>query len=212
MLLFFLLLLACVLIGLYAETRRTQIIGFVSVGFLAVLLIGYLVFHEQQPLPPQVPQGAPANPVGGAPSGKFEQSLTALKPSDIAVINRRLEPGVETYTGNDGLQHQRANLYSWTLSGTVKNLSASFPLKDLTLRVRLFSCPSYFTTPNEAVQSDDVELKCTTNGERTVGLYNLKLAPGAEQAFSQPITFIDQRDPVNWRYTVDVDRAVADVK
>ena len=211
MILFFILLVACVLIGLYAESRQTRIIGFSVVGCLAILLVGYLMLHERQPLPNGDTTTAPVNSQNSTPAGKFEQSLNAIRPADIAIVNRRLEPRKETYTGNDGLQHDRPNYSAWTLSGEVKNLSANYPVKDLTLLVRLFSCPSYFTAPNEETQIDELELKCTTNGERTVGLYGLKLPPGGTKPFTQQITFIDQREPVNWRYWVDVDRVVADV-
>ncbi|HKQ95853.1 MAG TPA: hypothetical protein VJS40_09630 [Aestuariivirgaceae bacterium] len=210
MVLFFLLLLAFVLIGLFVESRQTRLVGFAVVGSATVALVAYTYFREHETLPPGNPAGTANSPA--AEPGQVRQALTALKTSDAAVLNRRLEPVVDTYVGNDGHQYQRPNLYLWSFSGQIKNLSAEHMLKDLTLRVRLYSCPSYFTPSNNEAPVEDIRLKCTTNGERSVGLYDLDLPSGAAKDFSTQVTFVDQRDPVNWRFTVDVERAVAEVR
>jgi len=206
MALLFLLLLACVLIGLFVESPRTRFVGFAVAGVMAVGIIAYALFREHQELP-----AAPGGSEPAAAPQQVQRSLMAMKPSDIAVVNRVLEPVVETVTGNDGQPQERPNLHLWTFAAEVRNLTADHAVKDVTLRVRLYSCPSYFTTPNNALQVDELRLRCTTNGERSVGIYDVDVPAGGSKPFSQQITFIDQREPVNWRYTVDVERVVAAV-
>jgi hypothetical protein len=84
-------------------------------------------------------------------------------------------------------------------------------VKDVTLNVRLFSCPSYYTTPFEQVKIEDLSLICSRIGERSVGLYDLGLAPQARKPFSQPLTFPNQGNAINWRFWVDVRRVVAQI-
>lgn len=210
MVLFFLLLVAFVLIGLFVESRQTRLLGFAVVGSAIIALVAYTYYREHELLPSANPSSELDTPA--AEPADIRRALTALKPADVAVLNRQLEPVVETSVGNDGQQVQRPNSFLWSFAGTIRNMSPDHMLKDLTLRVRLYSCPSYFTPSNNEAAVEDIRLRCTTNGERSVGLYDLDLPAGAAEAFSKQITFVDQREPVNWRFTVDVERAVAEVR
>jgi hypothetical protein len=204
MITFFVLLLAAVLIGLLAESNSTRVIGISIVAAIAVLVGGYLYWRDtatsvSRQARPTVPE---ETPVPG-------QTLTELSPSDIALAGIDLESGVETYWGIDGKQYQRPNLETWTLSGEVRNISRDHRVKDVALKVQLYSCPSYFTTPVAAVKFEDLSLICSRIGERSVGLYGLDLPPQAEKKFSEPVSFPNQGEAINWRFWVAVARVVA---
>ena len=77
-------------------------------------------------------------------------------------------------------------------------------MQDLSLLVRLFDCPVFFTTPAEKVQISRLTSECSLIGQRNLGLYAINVAPGATHAFKEAIKFIDQIEPRNWRYWVEV--------
>ena len=204
MITFFVLLVAAVLIGLFAESNLTRAIGISIVAAIAVLVGGYLYWRDTATsVPPQARQTVPAQTRGQG------QTLTELSPSDVALAGINLESGVETYWGIDGKQYQRPNLESWTLSGEVRNISRDHRVKEVALKVQLYSCPSYFTTPVSAVKLEDLSLICSRIGERSVGLYDLDMPPQAQKKFSEPVTFPNQGEAINWRFWVAVARVVA---
>jgi hypothetical protein len=204
MITFFVLLVAAVLIGLFAESNSTRVIGISIVAAIAVLVGGYLYWRDAATsVPRQVRQTVPARTRVQGPT------LTELSPSDIALAGMNLESGVETYWGIDGKQYQRPNLETWTLSGVVRNISRDHRVKEVALKVQLYSCPPYFTTPVSAVKFEDLSLICSRIGERSVGLYDLDLPPQAQKNFSEPVTFPNQGEAINWRFWVAVARVVA---
>jgi hypothetical protein len=204
MITFFVLLVAAVLIGLFAESNLTRVIGISLVAAIAVLVGGYLYWRDTATSEPrQARQTVPAQ------TRVQEQTLTELSPSDVALAGINLESGVETYSGIDGKQYQRPNLESWTLSGEVRNISRDHRVKEVALKVQLYSCPSYFTTPVPAVKFEDLSLICSRIGERSVGLYDLDLPPQAQKKFSEPVTFPNQGEAINWRFWAAVARVVA---
>jgi hypothetical protein len=204
MITFFVLLVAAVLIGLFAESNLTRVIGISLVAAIAVLVGGYLYWRDTATsVPRQARQTVPAQ------TRVQEQTLTELSPSDVALAGINLESGVETYSGIDGKQYQRPNLESWTLSGEVRNISRDHRVKEVALKVQLYSCPSYFTTPVPAVKFEDLSLICSRIGERSVGLYDLDLPPQGQKKFSEPVTFPNQGEAINWRFWVAVARVVA---
>jgi hypothetical protein len=204
MITFFVLLVAAVLIGLFAESNLTRVIGISIVAAMAVLVGGYLYWRDTATsVPRQASQTVPAQTrVQG-------QTLIELSPSDVALAGINLESGVETYWGIDGKQYQRPNLENWTLSGAVRNISKDHRVKEVALKVQLYSCPSYFTTPVSAVKFEDLSLICSRIGERSVGLYDLDLPPQAQRKFSEPVIFPNQGEAINWRFWVAVARVVA---
>jgi hypothetical protein len=203
MITFFILLLAAVLIGLFAESWMTRIVGLSLVAAMAAGVAGYLYWRESGGMSSEIRPRVPA-----ATQAQSER-LTELPPSEIGLTGIKLESEVETYSGIDGKQYQRPNLQSWILSGEVKNLSPDHRVKDVALRVRLYSCPPYFTTPMEAVKYEDLSLICSRIGERSVGLYDLDLPAQGMKNFTQPVTFPNQGEAINWRFWVEVARVVA---
>ena len=87
MITFFILLLAAVLIGLFAESKSTRIIGISIIAGIAVLVAGYLYWRETATSVSQ--QSRQTVPAQTRVQG---QTLTELSPSDIALsgINAQL--------------------------------------------------------------------------------------------------------------------------
>jgi hypothetical protein len=207
---FFVLILAAVLIWLFAESKTSRIVGFSIVGIIGVLIAAYIFWRETQVSSRDHPPQASSAPEQPSPQpGTAERAFTELEPSDVGLAKIALTSGVETYSGIDGKQYERPDLRSWTLSGEVTNLSPEHMVKDVTLNVRLYSCPSYFTVPVNEVKFEDLSLICSKIGDRSLGLYDLRLAPKAAKQFSQPFKFANQGNAINWRYWVDVTRVVA---
>jgi hypothetical protein len=206
---FFILALAAVLIWLFAESRTSRIVGFSIVGVIAAAVGLYIIWRETQSSSRDHPPQTTAQPQSAPEPATIERSLTALKPSDIRLQKLTLESQVETYFGIDGKQYERPDLKSWTLKGEVANLSAEHSVKDVTLNVRLYSCPNYYTTPFEAVKAEELALICSKIGERSLGLYDLNTPAEGTKPFAQPFTFANQGNAINWRFWVEVTRVVA---
>jgi hypothetical protein len=207
---FFVLALAAVLVWLFAESKMTRMVGLGILGAIAVLAAVYLFWRETQNSVERPPTEI-ARPQTPPDARTVEESFTVLSPADVALTRVSLESGVETYSGIDGKQYERPNLKSWTLSGEAKNLSKTYRVKDVILNVRLYSCPSYYSTPVNEVKYEDLSLICSKIGERSLGLYDLDLAPGSAKPFAQDFRFLNQGNALNWRYWVDVTRVVAQI-
>ena len=207
---FFVLALAAVLVWLFAESKMTRMVGFGILGAIAVLAAGYLFWRESQNSVARPPTDI-ANSEAPPDARKVEESFTVLSPADVALTRVSLKSGVETYSGIDGKQYERPDLRSWTLSGEAKNLSKSYAVRDVILNVRLYSCPSYYSTPVNEVKYEELSLICSKIGERSLGLYELELSPGAAKPFAQDFRFLNQGNALNWRYWVEVTRVVAQI-
>ncbi len=207
---FFVLALAAVLIWLFAESKITRMVGFAIVGVIAVLAAFYRFWRESQSSIERPPKDI-AQPQAPPDPRRVEQSFTVLSPADVGVTRLELKSGVETYFGIDGKQYERPDLRSWTLSGEVRNLSPTHAIKDVALNVRLYSCPSYYSAPVSEVKYEELSLICSKIGERSLGLYDLGLAPGAAKPFGQDFRFVNQGNALNWRYWVEVTRVVAQI-
>ena len=123
-----------------------------------------------------------------------------LRPQDIAVIRRKLETGTEFYWDNEGNRVERPDLFSWTFSGEIKNVSEEHTAKNVTFEIRIFSCPVFFSTPVESAQIDELRSNCNPAGERNLTLYNVNLPPGQTKQFKEDFKINNQREPRNWRY------------
>jgi hypothetical protein len=207
---FFVLALAAVLVWLFAESKMTRIVGFGILGAIAVLAAIYLFWRESQNSVERPPTDI-ANQQAPPDARKVEESFTVLSPADVAFTRVSLKSGVETYSGIDGKQYERPDLRSWTLSGEAKNLSKTYTVRDVILNVRLYSCPSYYSTPVNEVKYEELSLICSKIGERSLGLYELELPPGAAKPFAQDFRFVNQGNAINWRYWVEVTRVVAQI-
>ena len=206
----FLFLIAVMLVWLFIESRRTRMaaIGLISlVGLVVTFFFFYLDAPERREASQHVP-GADVSETAKQ-RAKIERARTVLTPARIAMTSARLEPGQETVWGSDGKSHERLDLYSWTFKAEVKNLSDEFAVRDLYIRLRLFSCPSFFETPASEVVIDQLERRCALIGERTAGFYGLGIQPGSSGSISDAVTFDNQPEPRNWRYWADVSRVDA---
>jgi hypothetical protein len=203
-----LLLLAAALIWAFAESRTAGTAVAAIIGGIAAGVLGYYIWQDviasRTTTKPTAVRETP-------PPDQFKRSLTALQPSDIVLLNLRLENNVETFSGIDGVQRQRPARGSWVLGGEVKNLAPEQTVKDANLQVRLFSCPSYFSTSLEEVRIEELSSICSRIGESSVGLYDLDVPPGATKPFSRTVIFRNQGKADNWRFWVDVTRVVAHI-
>lgn len=206
----FLFVVAAMLVWLFLESRKTRLVALGVIAFFAtVVMVFFFVLDRPERRQTDVPvPGADVSRTAEL-RAKIERSRTVLTPASIAMTFARLEPRRELTWGSDGKQHERENLYAWTFSAQVKNLSDEFSVKDMIIKVRLFSCPSFFSTPIDEVVIDELERRCALIGERNTGFYAIGLAPGATQTLSEAIEFDNQPEPRNWRYWAEVTRVDA---
>lgn len=201
----FLFLIAGILVWMFSDSKATRLIGLGVLAFIA-LTSAIFFYVLDQPERRQAAQPAPDAAIAEVEevSRKLETTRFALKPADIALTKRGLSPGEKVAWNANGDQEQVPDFTSWNLTGEAKNLSDTHTAQDLSLLVRLFDCPVFFTTPAEKVQISRLTSECSLIGQRTLGLYSVKIAPGASHAFTEAIKFIDQIEPRNWRYWVEV--------
>ena len=206
----FLFLIAGILVWMFADSKATRAIGF---GVLAAIaaISGVFFYVLDQPERRQAAEIAPDKAIEEVKelNRKLETTRFALKPADIALMMSKLAPGEKVAWNAAGQQQQSSDLFHWTVSGKVKNLSSQYSVQDVSLRVRLYDCPVFFTTPAEEAQIAQLSRECSLSGQRTLGLYNVKIAPGATHDFSEPVEFNDQIEPRNWRYWVEVSNVSA---
>ncbi len=209
----FLFLILGILIWMFADSRATRWIG---LGVLSAIALISGVFFYILDQPERREAAAPGLDQAIAEveevSRKLETARFALKPSDIALVKSTLRPGQKVAWNANGDEQQAVDFSSWTLTGEARNLSSDNTAEDLSMRVRLFDCPVYFTTPIDQVQISRLTSECSMVGQRTVGLYGVKLAPGLTHAFTETIEFVDQIEPRNWRFWVDVTGVTASVQ
>ncbi|MCP5084990.1 MAG: hypothetical protein GY948_25170 [Alphaproteobacteria bacterium] len=195
---------------MFADSKATRAIGF---GVLAAIaaISGVFFYILDQPERRQASELAPDKAIAEVEevTRKLETARFALKPTDIALMNRKLAPGQKVAWNAGGQQQQSSDLFHWTVSGEAKNLSPQYSVQNLSLRVRLYDCPVFFTTPAEEAQLAQLSRDCSLSGQRTLGLYDVKIAPGATYKFSEPVEFNDQIEPRNWRYWVEVSNVSA---
>lgn len=206
----FLFLVAGILVWMFSDSKSTRVIGLSVLGAIAAILAIFFYFLDNpdrreavQPVPD--PSVAEVKEL----TRKQETSQLALKPSDVALLRRSLTPGKKTTVDGQGKQYQTPDLFSWTVSGDIKNLSEKNSVKDVYLRVSLFDCPVYFDTTQQEITFQSLKSACSVIGERSVGLYDLKIVPGSSKKFSETVQFNDQIEPRNWRSWINVDRVSA---
>ncbi len=201
----FLFLIAGILVWMFADSKSTRAIGLGVLAAIAGVLTFFFYFLDQ----PERREAAVLEPDKAIAevedrSRKLEKARFALKPRDIALLKPKLAPDKKVAVNASGEQQEASDLFHWTVSGAAKNLSSQHTVQDLSLRVRLFDCPVFFTTPAEKAQLDELSRDCSMSGQRTLGLYAVKIAPGATHTFSEAVEFNDQIEPRNWRFWVEV--------
>ncbi len=205
----FVLLLVVVLVWLVTENKTTR---YAAVGLVSVFGLASIVFFYVLDQPERREARTPTTPPAENPAReKRETALKVLKPSDVAFIAPELKPGTRKVWANDGTSKDAPDLFSWTLVGSLKNVSPDFPVNDVTFRVRLFSCPDFFSTPASEATVRELTGSCITIGDRSLAIYGLKIVPGDSKTISEQVTFDSQPEPRNWRYAVEVVRVTAEI-
>ena len=206
----FLFVVAAMLVWLFVESGKTRLIAFGVIAFFAAVgLVFFYVLDAPERRQADAPEGGADVSETAAQRAKIERSRTVLTPASIAMTGAALEPQREVSWGSDGKEHVRENLFAWTFRAQVKNLSTEFAVKDMFVRVRLFSCPSFFSMPAAEVVIDDLERRCALIGDRTTGFYGIDVAQGASYQLEEAIEFDNQPEPRNWRFWAGVSRVDA---
>ncbi len=201
----FLFVLTLVIAWLFTDSKATRGLAIGVLVVVAALVFGFFFVidrparREAQPQPDTTREREAVQSRRAAVESRF-----ALQPSDIGMVKRKLLPGIETFWDNEGNQVERADLFSWTFSGEIRNQSEKHTAQNVTFSIQLFSCPSYFTTPVETVLLDELTRNCNPAGTQNVTLYGIDLGPGKSKAFSEDFKITNQQDPRNWRYWADV--------
>jgi hypothetical protein len=133
----------------------------------------------------------------------------ALKPSDIAIVSTGLANPVERTFDSAGKVLMRPDLYRWELKTVLENTSESVTAGDITLRLRLFSCPAFFDTPQVDVTPRILDANCSMIGSRSIGLNGVNLQPGKRLEETRTVRFADQPEPRNPRYWLSVQSVAA---
>ncbi len=209
----FLFLILGILIWMFADSKATRWIGLGVLSAIA-LISGVFFYVLDQPERREATAPGVDRTIAEVEevSRRLETARFALKPADIALLKSSLSPGQTVAWNASGDEQEAVDFSSWTLNGEIKNLSSEHTAQDVSLRARLFDCPAFFTTPIDQVQISRLTSECSMVGQRTVGLYDIKLAPGLTHTFTETIEFIDQIDPRNWRFWVDVTGVTASVQ
>ncbi len=189
------------MVFLVLNSTKTRLVALGVLTFIASLVAFYFLViegAEQQAVPPAADEKLEST---RALAEKAQLARRAIKPQEIVVDDQALKPGTEQYRRSDGQLADRPDLFSWVFSGNLKNLNGEYAVRDVVFRVRLFSCPDFFSGDIELAV---LEVKCNTIGDRRVGLYDLDIAAGAAKPFQEKISFDNQPAPGNWRYRADV--------
>ncbi len=203
----FLFVMAGILIWMFSDSKQTRFVGLgllSAVAAVAMFFFYYLDTPERREAEVLPPDQAIAEVQ--ETSRKLETNQFALKPADIRLINAKIAPGSKKSWNNNGEQVDAPDLFSWSLSGKAQNQSEKYTVQDLILKVRLFNCPSFFDTPQAKVTQKQLTTQCSRIGQRSLGLYGLKIAPESEAELAETVRFNDQIEPRNWRYLVQVER------
>jgi len=200
-------LLAVAVIWLFVRntTWRRGLLAVVSVGFAGLMIA--LTLSEQQ-----------AGPDAPLPTDRqlseVRQSETirygAMKPSDIAISESALANTETIGTDPSGREVRRPNPLQWQLTTRISNRSDTYTARDVGLRVQLYSCPAFFSTPQAELTLEALRAACSRVGQRTVGLEKIALAPGESHSDERIVTFPNQLEASNPRYWIDVQTVSAE--
>lgn len=205
----FLFAVAALVAWLFTESA-TRIIAIGLIAFIAaVSLLYFLVLDQPERREAQTPARETQERVAEELLQRQAQSQNLIKPADIALLKRTLKSGTDYYWGADGQRMERPDLFDWTFSGEIKNGSPAHTVKDLDIRIRLYSCPTYFSTPVEQAVITELSRNCNQVGERIMTLYGLNLAPNEARGFDEKVNLNNRIEPRNWRYWADVTRVVS---
>lgn len=200
-------LLAVAVIWLFVRntTWRRGLLAAVSAVF-AVLMVA-LTLSEKQP-----GEGAPAPTAQRLDQVRQSEAVRygAMKPSDIAINSSTLTNTETTVTDTSGREISRPNPLQWRLVTSIANRSSTYTARDVGLRIMLYACPSFFSTPQSDVSANELRGACSRVGQRTVGLEKIALAPGETHNDERIIDFPNQLEATNPRYWIEVQTVSAE--
>ncbi len=206
----FLFLVAGILVWMFADSKATRMVGFGVLGFIAaVSLVFFFILDAPGRREAVEPPRDKAIKQVQDVRRKLETQRFSLRSDDIALVGAELKPRNRVSYNNAGEKVETPDLFSWSVSGEARNLSEKHTAQDVFLRIRLFDCPSFFTTGQANAALDELNRTCSRIGERNLGLYGLGISPGGAKAFTDSVNFNDQTEPRNWRYWITVDRVNA---
>lgn len=197
----FLFAILFLMVFLVLNSNRTRLVALGVLGFIAALIAFYFLVidqAEQQAKPPAAEEKLEDT---RALAEKAALARRAIKPQEVALETPQFGPGTKQYRSADGQLKDRRDLYSWVFAGAVKNLNGEYAVRDVVLRMRLFSCPDFM---NGDVELSVLEVRCNKIGDRRLGLYDLDIAPASAKPFEENVTFDSQPAPGNWRHQIDV--------
>jgi len=194
-------LLAVAVIWLFVKntTWRRGLLAVVTAAF-AVLMIA-LVLTEG---PPQERSPPRTDEKLSAVRQSEAVLYGALKPSDIAINTSSLTNTETVRFDHSGREIRQPNALQWRLETRITNRSADYAARDVRLNLMLYSCPPFFDTPQSDVSDRELRGACSRIGQRTVGLDNISLKPGASHDDNRIITFPNQLEASNPRYWIEV--------
>ena len=200
-------LLAVAVIWLFVRNTmwRRGLLAAVSAVFAVLMIV--LTLTEKQ-------SGDDAPPPTAQRLDQVQQSEAvrygALKTSDIAISASSLANTETTVTDPSGREITRPNPLQWRLVTSISNRSGTYTARDVGLRVLLYACPTFFSTPQAEVSASELRAACSRVGQRTVGLEKIALAPGETHNDERIITFPNQLEATNPRYWIEVQTVSAE--
>ncbi len=199
-------LLAMAVIWLFIKhtSWRRGLMAVVTVMFLVLMTV--LTLQEQQQ----------AEPATTPTARQLEQvredetlSYVAMQASDIALRSSSLTMTTTVRFDSAGREQVISIPDQWQLAVEIANLSPQHTARDINLLVRLFSCPTVYTTAQADATLETLRVSCTQSAQRTVGLTDFNLAPGSARSVEQPLSFNNRNETRNPRYWIEVQRVTA---
>jgi hypothetical protein len=199
-------LLAMAVIWLFIKHTgwRRGLMAAVTVTFIVFMTI--LALQEEK----QVDQ-APAPTARQLEQVREDETVSyaAMQASDIALRGSSLNMTTTVRFDSAGREQVITNPDEWQLAVEVANRSDRYTARDMTLLVRLFSCPPFFATEQADATLEVLRVSCVQTSQRTVGLTDINLAPGGAGAVERVLRFSNQNETRNPRYWIEVQRVTA---
>jgi len=198
----YLLLIAVIWLFITNRTWRRGLLVVATAGF-GVFMLAFTL--TQRDLAPEVKTSDQFSEI------RKRETLTygALKPTDIAIGRTSLTNPDRSVFDSAGRERIEPYLYSWQLQASLTNRSKEFSVGSLTLRVILYSCPTFYDVAQADVDPDKLTANCTVIGTRSVGLDPLLLKPADTYEVNQVVSFPNQPEPRNPRYWIEVQTVTA---
>ncbi len=201
-LIIYLLLIAVIWLFITNRTLRRGMLAVATVVF-GVFMLAFTL--TQRDVAPEVKTAEQFSEI------RKRETLTygALKPGDIAIGQTSLTNPGRSVFDSAGRERIEPYLYTWKLQASLTNRSTEFTVGSLTLRIILYSCPTFYDVTQADVDPGKLTANCTVIGTRSVGFDPLLLKPTDTYEVSQTVNFPNQPEPRNPRYWIEVQTVTA---